>query len=155
MHEWALAEGVVSTVDKLAEEDKRRKENRASYLSRRQRRDAQGPNQILEVIVKIGELQQIDHETFKFALEQLRTNKTAETKFILETVPASLTCRACGEKWRFNAEQIGKEKTEAIHFLPEIAHIYIQCPKCKSPDFEITEGRGVWLGHIKGTKKDD
>jgi len=135
MHEWALAEGVVSTADKLAEEE--------------------GLAQVLEVIVKIGELQQVDHEIFKFALEQLRTNKTADAKFILETVPATFTCKACGEKWRFNAEEISKENNEAIHFLPEVAHIYIQCPKCKSPDFEIVEGRGVWLGHIKGTKEDD
>jgi len=134
MHEWALAEGVVSTADKIAEEE--------------------GLKQILEVTVKIGELQQVDYEIFKFALEQLRTNKTAEAKFILETVPATLRCRVCGEKWGFNAEEISTEKNEAIHFLPEVAHIYLQCPKCKSPDFEIAEGRGIWLGHIKGTKED-
>ena len=134
MHEWALAEGVVSTVDKMAEEE--------------------GLMQILEVTLKIGELQQVDYEILKFALEQLRTNRTAGAKFILETVPATLRCRVCGEKWKFNSEEISKEKTEAIHFLPEMAHIYLQCPKCRSPDFEITEGRGIWLGDVKGTKED-
>ena len=134
MHEWALAEGVVSTVDKMAEEE--------------------GLMQILEVTLKIGELQQVDYEILKFALEQLRTNRTAGAKFILETVPATLRCRVCGEKWKFNSEEISKEKTEAIHFLPEMAHIYLQCPICQSPDFEITEGRGIWLGNVKGTKED-
>jgi len=134
MHEWALAEGVVSTVEKMAEDE--------------------GLKQILEVNVKIGELQQVDYEILKFALEQLRTNKTAGAKFTLETVPAALMCRVCGEKWKFNTLEISKEKTEAIHFLPEMAHIYLQCPKCRSPDFEITEGRGIWLGDVKGTKED-
>jgi hydrogenase nickel incorporation protein HypA/HybF len=134
MHEWALAEGVVSTVDKMAEEE--------------------GLMKILEVTLKIGELQQVDYEILKFALEQLRTSKTAGAKFILETVPATLRCRVCGEKWKFNSEEISKEKTEAIHFLPEMAHIYLQCPKCQSPDFEITEGRGIWLGKVKGMKED-
>ena len=121
MHEWALAEGVVSTADKMAEEE--------------------GLDQVLEVTVKIGELQQVDYEILRFAFEQLRTAKTTEARFILETVPAMLRCRVCGEKWKFNAKEIGKEKAEAIHFLPEVAHIYLQCLKCKSPDFEIAEGR--------------
>ena len=41
---------------------------------------------------------------------------------------------------------------EAIHFVPEIAHTYIKCPKCGSPDFEVVQGRGVWLESIKGAK---
>jgi hydrogenase nickel incorporation protein HypA/HybF len=45
-----------------------------------------------------------------------------------------------------------KEVSEAIHFVPEMAHVYIKCPSCGSPDFEVVEGRGVWLQSIKGVK---
>jgi hydrogenase nickel incorporation protein HypA/HybF len=45
-----------------------------------------------------------------------------------------------------------KENAEAIHFVPEIAYVYIRCPNCKSPDFEIMQGRGVWLERIRGMK---
>ncbi len=41
---------------------------------------------------------------------------------------------------------------ESIHFIPEVAHTYIKCPKCGSPDFEIIKGRGIWLEKIKGVK---
>jgi len=78
MHEWALAEGVVSTVNRIAEEE--------------------GLREVTEVTVMIGELQQVDHEVFKFALDQQRTSMMEKVKFILETVPAKLMCRVCGEE---------------------------------------------------------
>ena len=48
-----------------------------------------------------------------------------------------------------------EEISEAIHFVPEMAHVYIKCKECGSPDFEVIEGRGVWLATIKGVKKDE
>lgn len=133
MHEWALAEGVICTVNTIADE--------------------QGIRDVTEVTVKIGELQQIDHEVFRFALDQQRTPMMKKSKFTLETAPATVMCRACDEKWKLTLQDLGKEVSEAIHFLPEIAHVYLKCPKCGSPDFEITEGRGVWLASITGRKK--
>jgi hydrogenase nickel incorporation protein HypA/HybF len=53
MHEWALAEAVVSTVLKIAERERWRK--------------------VFEVRIQVGELQQIDREIFDFALSRLRT----------------------------------------------------------------------------------
>jgi hydrogenase nickel incorporation protein HypA/HybF len=47
---------------------------------------------------------------------------------------------------------VSEDTAEAIHFVPEVAHTYIKCPSCGSPDFEIVEGRGVWLENIKGVK---
>jgi hydrogenase nickel incorporation protein HypA/HybF len=135
MHEWALAEGVILAIDRMAEEE--------------------GLKQVIEASVKIGELQQVDYEILKFALGELRTSKMGKLKFILETIPAVLKCRICDKKWKFNSKDLGEEKTEAIHFLPEIAHVYVRCPKCGSPDFEIAEGRGVWLKSIRGRKEDD
>jgi hydrogenase nickel incorporation protein HypA/HybF len=135
MHEWALAEGVVSTAAKIAEE--------------------KGLEEVTEVTVRIGELQQIEHEVFRFALEQLRTPVMKNAKFVLETIPGKLRCRACNEEWLFSPEALGDEVSEAIHFVPEIAHVYVKCPSCGSPDFEIVEGRGVILASIKGVKGGD
>ena len=46
-----------------------------------------------------------------------------------------LKCKRCGHRWI-------RRKDE----LPET------CPKCRSPDFKIIEGRGIWLEKIKGVK---
>jgi len=132
MHEWALAEAVVSTTLKIAEE--------------------KGLKEIIELKIKIGELQQIDQEIFEFALSQLRSPMLKNAKFNLETVKAELKCRVCNHKWRFSTKNMDEDVSEFIHFIPEIAHTYVKCPKCGSPDFEILMGRGVWLDSIKGVK---
>jgi hydrogenase nickel incorporation protein HypA/HybF len=33
-----------------------------------------------------------------------------------------------------------------------MAHVYLKCAKCGSPDFEVIKGRGVWLSTIKGER---
>ena len=134
MHEWALAEGIVSTARKVAEE--------------------QGLTEVTEVKVMIGELQQVEHEIIKFALEQLRTPGMEKTKFVLEAAPAKFRCRKCSTEWGFKTEGLTDEVSEAIHFVPEMAHVYIKCPSCGSPDFEVVEGRGIWIAHIRGVRKD-
>ncbi|MDR0318462.1 MAG: hydrogenase maturation nickel metallochaperone HypA, partial [Nitrososphaerota archaeon] len=58
-------------------------------------------------------------------------------------------CRNC---WQFKKEKLDAVTVEAIHFVPEAAHTFIKCPKCGSPDFEITSGRGIWLDSIQGVK---
>jgi hydrogenase nickel incorporation protein HypA/HybF len=133
MHEWALAEGVVKTADKFAED--------------------QGINEITEVRIMIGELQQVEHEIIEFALEQLKTQRMKRAKFVIEAVPARFKCRKCGHEWQLEADKLDEETGEAIHFVPEMAHVYLKCPSCGSTDFEVTEGRGVWLASIKGRKK--
>jgi len=65
---------------------------------------------------------------------------------------AELKCRVCNHKWKFSTENMDHDVSEFIHFIPEIAHTYLKCPKCGSPDFEILTGRGVWLDSIKGVK---
>jgi hydrogenase nickel incorporation protein HypA/HybF len=135
MHEWALAEGVVQTADRIAEE--------------------QGLEEIVEVVIKIGELQQVEHEILEFAMDQLRTPKMKNARFTLESVPGKLKCRICNEEWTFSPNAMEEDASEAIHFVPEVAHVYISCPECGSPDFEVLEGRGVILASIRGVKKDD
>jgi hydrogenase nickel incorporation protein HypA/HybF len=133
MHEWALAEGVVSTATKIAEE--------------------QGIIKVTEVTIKIGELQQVEGEILKFALEQLRTPILMDARFVLKEVPGMLKCRICSHDWKFKPREFSEEVSEAIHFLPEVAHVYVKCPKCGSPDFQVVEGRGVILASVKGVKK--
>jgi hydrogenase nickel incorporation protein HypA/HybF len=132
MHEWALAEAVVAAASEVAEKE---------HLK-----------EVAEVRIRVGELQQLDSETFGFALEQLKTAKLKTAKFKIETAKATLQCRACDNKWAFSKEKLDPDMAEAIHFVPEIAHTYIKCPRCGSTDFEIVEGRGVWLESIRGAK---
>jgi len=132
MHEWALAEAVISTVSQIAERE--------------------GLKEVAEVSIRVGELQQIELDILEFALSQLKPLKLKKANFHISTVNAELRCRVCGHEWIFNKDKIDEETAEAIHFVPEIAHTYVKCPKCGSPDFEILKGRGIWLESIKGVR---
>ena len=130
-----MAEGVVSTVTSIAEE--------------------KGLEEVTEVTVLIGELQQVEHDILNFALNKLRTPLMRNAKFVLESIQAKMKCRVCGEEWRFSPDDLSEENSEAIHFIPEMAHVYLKCSRCGSPDFEVLEGRGIWLASIKGVKRDE
>jgi hydrogenase nickel incorporation protein HypA/HybF len=132
MHEWALAEGVLSTAEKFANENSLVK--------------------VSEVVVIIGELQQVELEVLSFAFEQLKTPLFRDAKFTLKSQPARFRCRNCGNEWDFEAVGMKENVSEAIHFVPEMAHVYLKCAKCGSPDFEVIKGRGVWLSTIKGER---
>lgn len=132
MHEWALAEAIISTISQIAEKE--------------------GLKEIIEVKIKIGELQQIEPEVLEFALSQIKTSIFKNAKFDIETVRAQLRCRVCGNEWVFEKEKVDTEVAEAIHFVPEIIHAFVKCPKCGSLDLEILYGRGLWLEDVKGVK---
>jgi len=114
--------------------------------------EKEGLKEVTEVNIKVGELQQVELDIFEFALSQLKSTKFKNAKFNIEIEKARLKCRVCDNQWVFSKERLGENAAEAIHFIPEIAHTYIKCPKCGSPDFEILQGRGVWLESIKGLK---
>jgi hydrogenase nickel incorporation protein HypA/HybF len=133
MHEWSLAEGVVSAASRVAEEE--------------------GLEEITEIVVMVGELQQVDREALLFALDQLRTPIMGRARFTIEPIPAKMRCRVCGGEWSFRREALSEDEAEAVHFLPEMAHVYIKCPRCGSPDFEVSEGRGVWLASVRGVRR--
>lgn len=135
MHEWALAEAIVKTALKISEE--------------------KGFEKVREVRIKIGELQQIDQDILQFALSRLKSAKFENTVFTVEVARTELKCKVCGYKWFFEKEKLDENILEAIHFIPEISHAYVKCPKCSSPDFEVIEGRGVWLESIEGAGKAD
>ena len=135
MHEWALAEAVVAAASQTA---KRERLKEVSLLK-----------------VKMGELQQVDREVFETALtEILRLEKPPlrGARASLEIEKAAFRCRPCRREWKLEAALRGKdrEETEAIHFLPEMIYVYVRCPGCSSPDFEIIQGRGVWLESLEG-----
>jgi hydrogenase nickel incorporation protein HypA/HybF len=132
MHEWALAEAVIATASEIADKEKLK--------------------EVTEVKIRVGELQQIEHDVFQFALSQLKSGKFKNTKMQIWTTKAELKCRACEHRWFFEREKLDASVAEAIHFVPEVAHTYIKCSKCGSPDFEVVEGRGVWLESVRGVR---
>jgi hydrogenase nickel incorporation protein HypA/HybF len=132
MHEWALAEAVIASASQIAKKEKLK--------------------EVTEVTIKVGELQQVELDILKFAFSQLKPASFKNAKFRITRAKTTLKCRVCGHTWLFKKQQLEKSTAEAIHFVPEVAHAYIRCPECGSPDFEIAEGRGVWLENIKGAR---
>ena len=134
MHEWALAESVVIAALEAAKKEKLKK--------------------ITEIKVSIGELQQIERDIFKFALNEILKEKGKKIKITFKTEKSTLKCNICGKSWSFDdmKNKLNKDEAESIHFIPEVAFVHTRCPKCGSPDFEITAGRGVSITSIKGKK---
>jgi hydrogenase nickel incorporation protein HypA/HybF len=132
MHEWALAEAAIIAATQVAEKANLK--------------------QITEVTIKIGEMQQVERSIFRFALTQLKPASFKNAKFRIIKTKAKLKCHKCQNIWLFGKQKLDQNTKEAIHFVPEVAHTYIKCPKCGSPDFEIIEGRGIWLESVKGEK---
>jgi len=132
MHEWALAEAILKSAQEIAT-----KENL---------------KEVTEVTIRVGELQQVERPILRFAILQMKPLLFKNTKFHILTAKSMLRCRVCSTVWHFDSKSVDEETAEAIHFVPEVAHSYIKCPKCGSPDFEIASGRGVWLENVKGAK---
>ena len=133
MHEWSLAQSVIYNTIEYKKRNKFRK--------------------ITEIKIKLGELQQIDREIFEFALKEITKLKKITAKIKIETEKTVLKCRICGNIWDFcDTKKLNKNEAEFMHFIPDVAHVYLRCPECKSPDFEIIKGRGVLVDSIKGVK---
>jgi hydrogenase nickel incorporation protein HypA/HybF len=132
MHEWALAEAILSSTKQVAERESLK--------------------EVTEVTIKVGELQQVEPPILRFALSQMKPAIFKRTKFHILKAKSTLKCKVCSNTWQFSLKKLDKATAEAIHFVPEAAHSFIKCPKCGSPDFEIVSGRGVWLEDIKGVK---
>jgi hydrogenase nickel incorporation protein HypA/HybF len=132
MHEWALAEAILTSAKQVAQQE--------------------GLKHVTDVTVRLGELQQVEPPILRFALLQMKTETFKNAKFHILKAKSTLKCRVCGTTWQFNPKKLDKATAEAIHFVPEVAHTFVKCPKCGSPDFEIVNGRGVWLENIKGAK---
>jgi len=137
MHEWALAEAIIVTIIK---------ESKKEDLSK-----------VDKVTVKIGELQSIELDIFKFALEnmvEVYKPPVDLDNIHLEIEKCVLKCKVCANQWNYRdtPKEPSEDEKEAIHFVPEIAHTYMRCTRCGSPDFDILQGRGVWIDSIEGEK---
>ena len=137
MHEWALAESILTAAVEAAEKEKLKR--------------------ITEIKIDIGELQQIEQDIFEFALDEIiksQGDKLKNIKIKIETVKSNLRCKNCDHTWKFSdmKKKLDANESEAIHFIPEVAFVHTRCPRCGSPDFEITSGRGVSITQIKGEK---
>ena len=124
MHEWALAESVIKTVE-----------------SEKKLRDKK-----IDIIV--AELQEIDIEIFKFALKEILKDRKIKMEWRIVIEDAFFKCNNCG--FEFSMKEINrrnKMEKENIHFIPEMVKVFVRCPKCKSVDFEIVRGRGVKLAY--------
>lgn len=138
MHEWALAESVVHTAVKIAEKEQIK--------------------QVSKIKIKIGELQQIDPEIFEFALKEISQQAQEllrEAKIEIEEEKGVLCCRVCRHQWKFNdsKKELTGDDSESIHFIPELTHVFMKCPRCKSPDFEVIKGRSIWIDSLEGLKE--
>ncbi len=130
MHEFALAEAVVRAAEREVRD-----------------RDS------VTILVKVGELQQIQAELFEFSLKEVipaGDERLSRIRFEVEIEEVRFECRGCGLGFgRGEAHTLeGWDLDEAIHFIPEMAHAFIRCPRCDSPDFEIISGRGVTIETI-------
>ena len=137
MHEWALAESIITTAIEAAEKEKLKI--------------------IKEIKIQIGELQQIEQDIFEFALNEIikvQDEKLKNVKIKIETIKSTLKCKNCEHTWSFSdmKKKLDEDEGEAIHFIPEVAFVHARCPKCGSPDFEITRGRGISITSIKGKR---
>ncbi|MGQ4891623.1 MAG: hydrogenase nickel incorporation protein HypA [Candidatus Njordarchaeia archaeon] len=131
MHEWALAEGIVRTL---------------IYLMKKKNIE-----RIEKVRIAYGELQQIDLDAFKTGLTEMSRNTPLQaTNFELFQEDAVFRCLKCGHEWKFAdvKSKLDEDVSEAIHFVPELAHSFISCPKCGSSDYEIVKGRGVYIAEV-------
>ena len=138
MHEWALAESVIKSSISAAEKENLKK--------------------ITEINVRLGALQQIADDIFKFALDELietYDDKFQDVKINIETEETALQCKQCEHNWEFKdmKDKLNPDEAEAIHFIPEVAFVHTRCPNCGSPDFRIVKGRGVSVSSIKGVKE--
>ncbi|MEF8848218.1 MAG: hydrogenase nickel incorporation protein HypA [Candidatus Thermoplasmatota archaeon] len=138
MHEWALAESIISASVEAAEKEDLKK--------------------ITVINVSLGELQQINREIFKKAVSDIIDTKNSiileEAKIKVKTEKTLLECNKCSYEWGFDEikKNLSDDDSESIHFIPEVAFVHTRCPNCGSPDFEITKGRGVTIPSIKGEK---
>lgn len=104
--------------------------------------------EIIEIELLMGELQTIDTEILELALNELKKEtiaKNARIKFLKQ--PPKFKCNACEYEWSILnlKDALSGDEIESVHFIPELIHVFIKCPRCSSSDFQIIEGRGITL----------
>ena len=128
MHEWAISQNLLNHALAKASEE--------------------GASRIRSITVEVGELGQIDLDILRFALGQLKKGTMAESAAIEVTrTEARFSCRRCGHEWAFSEtrKQLISEmgQDNPVHYVPDFIYSFMHCPRCDSPDFDITSGRDI------------
>ena len=140
MHELALADAVMKAALRAA--------------------DDAGMERIDKLVVKVGELQQIEKDLFEFSLTSVlptQDERIAGAAFEVTEERVRFGCNACQHEYTRDEASLdgASDQDEAIHFIPELSHAFARCPSCGSPDFEILAGRGITLERIEGSAADE
>lgn len=91
---------------------------------------------VTRLTLSIGKMACVTVDSLRFCLEILSRGTVLETsELVIEEVPVTATCRACGHTWTLN---------EPL-FL---------CEACQSPDIHITSGREMLIRSIEIKEND-
>ncbi|ACC98822.1 Hydrogenase expression/synthesis HypA family [Elusimicrobium minutum Pei191] len=134
MHEWALSDSIAKAALAIKNE--------------------QNLKEITSITVVLGEVQDIHAGVFKEIFDEVKLQHAGVEKAELkiETEKGFFKCNNCKTEFGFEREKLPHETAEDIHFVPETLRLYINCPKCKSSDFNIIKGRGLYIKEIEGDK---
>ncbi len=142
MHEWSVADSIVTTLLQLMER-------------------GELPRSVKRVTIQVGKLVQIDKETLLFALRELTRNTPLEgTEFLLEEVETKFKCNSCGHTWSWDDAvrelantvpdaELRKAYLESIHMVPSTVYAFNRCPRCGSTDFDIVGGFDITIAKIE------
>lgn len=136
MHEFALAEAVVTTALEAARK--------------------QGYRRITRIVVRIGELQRIREDDFEHALrEAVPAGEAglASAEISCLTESARFRCRECERRFGLADSGPGRRSNDAAppELTPELLRTFLRCPGCRSPKFEVLQGRGVMIDSLEGS----
>ncbi len=133
MHEWSLAEALVTSLSRYAERE--------------------GISRIVEVDVAYGELMELDTEIFRQAFASMAGGTPLEdAKLVLREEKARFICNSCGHVWDFKEAERqvdlggpriveeGGGLESPLHLMPGLAAALILCPACGSRDFTLERG---------------
>jgi len=100
-------------------------------------------NELKEVILAIGEIQNIDIDLFLQSLQEYLLN----IKISYKIIKAKIRCKKCLNEWYYSDSLniLNEDQKESIHFIPETIYLFIRCNNCNSNDFEIIDGRGIFI----------
>ena len=132
MHEWALSDSIAAAAMNIAKKENLKK--------------------VEEIIVVLGEVQNIGERVFKEIFDEVKKNYPGveSANLVIEKEPAKFLCLNCGNIFGLSRAGLDHETNEAIHFLPEMAKLYIKCNNCGSVDFKMEQGRGLFIKEIRG-----
>ncbi len=125
MHEFSTAQMIISTVVRVAEE------NRATRVT--------------EINVELGEFTLLNPDYLKFSLNVVAEGTIAEGANINLTIkPGIISCLECGYEG-----EAKKEDFEGAPHIPQLLSLSLKCPKCGSSATKIIGGRECTVKNIQ------